>query len=88
MLFYLTYNASKAIPSGIPVSGPLPRQFLAMYYFGYYWYCACVILFNAYLEAHGFCLQFSYNCMISVYLLLLLCFKWAHRISETHNIKK
>ena len=58
----------KAIPSGIPVSGPLPHQFLAMYYFVYYWYCACVILFNAYLEAHGFCLQFS---LISVYLYVL-----------------
>ena len=50
---------NKAIPSGIPVSGPLPHQFLAMYYFDYYWYCTCIILFNVHCEAHGFCLQVS-----------------------------
>ena len=61
----------KAIPSGIPISGPLPHQFLAMYYFDYYWYCACVILFNAHCEAHGFwlvkCLYTCKNCMVGLY---------------------
>ena len=38
---------------------PSHINFLATYYFGYYWYCACVILFNAHYKARGVCLQIS-----------------------------